>query len=214
MKRIILLLLAVGVVFQSCKRTFKYESSSFDERTRDHRIIAVLPVEMVFTGKQPKNLTADQIKKIEEAESKSFQESLYSKILSKNLRVEVQSVNKTNSLLASNGIDIRKSWSMTAEELARILKVDAVVKAKVEKERYMSDLASAGIQLAESIIGIIPGVRSNTNLVKGSCEVLDADDDASLWRIAADADADWSRPANEVIEALNRKFARNFPYRR
>ena len=213
MKRIILLLLAVGVVFQSCKRTFKYESSSFDERTRDHRIIAVLPVEMVFTGKQPKNLTAEQIKKIEEAESKSFQESLYSKILSKNLRVEVQSVNKTNSLLASNGIDVRKSWSMTAEELARILKVDAVVKAKVEKERYMSDLASAGIQLAESIIGIIPGVRSNTNLVKGSCEVLDTND-SSLWRIAADADADWSRPANEVIEALNRKFARNFPYRR
>lgn len=153
MKKNILFLLAIGAFFffQSCQRTFKYTSSSFDERTRDHRIIAVLPVEMVFTGKQPKNLTAEQIKKIEEVESKSFQESLYSKVLSKNLRVEVQSVNKTNSLLASNGIDVRKSWNMTAEEPARVLKVDAVVKAKVEKERYMSDLASAGIQLAESI---------------------------------------------------------------
>src|SRR4051812_43234721 len=55
--------------------------SYFDQQTAHHKIVAVLPAEMTFTGKQPENLTPDDIKKIQETESKNFQYALYNSIL-------------------------------------------------------------------------------------------------------------------------------------
>src|SRR6476620_907968 len=79
-KTIPVLLLIALVISASCSRKY-YTNSFFDQQTANHKIIAVLPSEIVFTGKQPKELTAEQIAKMEEEESKAFQLALYSNIL-------------------------------------------------------------------------------------------------------------------------------------
>src|SRR6476620_7933558 len=69
------------VLAGSCASHKYYTSASFDQQTAKHKIIAVLPAEMIFTGTQPKNLSPEDIAAIEETESKTFQNSLYNSIL-------------------------------------------------------------------------------------------------------------------------------------
>ncbi len=230
MKRIFnfTLLISFIVIIQSCG-SGKFLAADFDAKTASHKKIAILPVETFLTGKQPKKVTADQIKQIEEAEGKAFQASLYNCLLAKSgakkkdIKIEIQTIDKTNSLLTAAGIDMRTAWSATSEELCKVLGVDAVVKTKVEKTRYMSDLASYGISLGQDILfaltdyalwPIVPSGMAKTNDIKADCSVINGAEGSLLWRVAVTTSTDWSMPANQIIDDLNRKFARNFPYRK
>ena len=92
-----------------------YVSSYFEQQTASHKIIAVLPAEMVFTGNQSKDLTPEDIAAIEETESTSFQQSLINGILQhantrrQYMSINVQDATTTNKLLEDHGITIRDS---------------------------------------------------------------------------------------------------------
>src|SRR5204863_1453981 len=79
MKKALLLIFFPALITVSCSH--KNYVSYFDQQTANHRIVAVLPAEMVFTGKRPENLTPADISRIEESESKNFQYALYNSIL-------------------------------------------------------------------------------------------------------------------------------------
>src|SRR5690349_21257231 len=138
----------------SCSHKY-YKASNFEEKTADHKRAAILPAEIILTGKQPKNLDPEQIAAIEEQESISFQQALYNSILRHansnryETTVNFQDVNETIQLLKENNIDIRQSWKMSDKELTKLLGVDAVVKMRVTKQRYLSDEASYGIAVAK-----------------------------------------------------------------
>jgi len=164
---------------------------------------------------------------IAEAESKAFMISFYNEVLrstrggKKPIRVDVQHFDKTLSILKANNIDIRSSWKEDPGKLAKMLGVDAVVKARVEKHRLMSDLASYGIDLGVHIIGILsdykiwfwlPPDLTKSKEIKSSCSLMDKEG-ATLWSIAYDDEADWRKPANKIIDDINRKSAKRFPYR-
>lgn len=230
MKKIIILVatLFVGFILSSCNHGV-YLAADFSQKTVSHKKIAVIPVQTIFSGKQPAKLTTDQIAQIEEGESIAFQTSLYNALLSKcgskkrDIKIEIQTLEKTNAMLNDSNISIRDTWEMSPEKLARILGVDAVVKARVEKTRYMSDLASYGISLGADILNVltdgaawffIPGGVQKTNDINATCNVLNGTDGALLWRINVVAATDWTMPANQIIDNLNHKFARKFPYRK
>ena len=149
MKRIFTLVTLALIIFTSCHRY--YTSNAFDAKTSRHKNIAVLPPKMLLTGNQPKNYSAYDIELVEEKESKLFQEALFNNLLKKgntgkySLDVNIQPCANTLALLDKNNISIRQSWEKDDVEFARILGVDAVLRMTVQKERYMSDLASAGI---------------------------------------------------------------------
>lgn len=208
-----------------CKSYFM--ATDFDTRTANHKTIAILPFEMIFTGVKPEKLTNEDIQIIEEGESKAFMISFYNEILrstksgKKPIRVNVQHFDKTLSILKTNSIDIRSSWKEDPGKLAQMLGVDAVVKTRIEKYRLMSDLASYGIDLGTRILGILsdykiwfwlPPNLSKSKEIKSSCTLLDKEG-ATLWSIAYDIDANWRSPANEIIDEINRKSAKHFPYR-
>lgn len=221
------LTLFIGLALLAGCRPY-YISSNFDSVTAQHKVVAVLPVEMIFTGKQPKDITPEQIAEIEEGESRAFQISLYNEILAstrggkKGFRIDFQSFSQTNALLAEAGISLRDSWSRTPEELAGILGVDAVVRESVQKHRYMSDLASYGIHVATEVVNIltngalwpfIPGSIQKTYDINANCVVNNGADGLVLWNMAHKAQTDWSLPANQIIDGINYQFARRFPYR-
>lgn len=211
----------------ACAKPY-YLSSSFVDKTKDHEVIAILPVEMIFLGTMPEGLSEIDILAIEEAESQAFQISLSNEILrsvkgGKNpLSVDFQPYSTTNQILEENDISVREVWHQKPEYLADLLQVDAVVSSRIEKYRYMSDLASYGIYVATDVIDIlsqgtlrpyIPPGLSRSNDIMASCSLHDGRDGIVLWSMSQEHAADWSRPAPVVIDGINRKLARHFPYR-
>jgi len=202
-------------------------AADFDTLTADHQTFAVLPFEMVFTGTKPEKLTEDDVLRIGEAESKAFMVSFYNEVLRstkggrKPMRVNVQHYDKTMSILEDNHIDIRSSWKEDPGKLADMLGVDAVVKGRIEKHRLMSDLASYGIDLGIQIISALsnsdlwhwlPMGATTSKEIKTSYSLVNKEG-TTLWSIAYEMDADWRQRANEIIDDINRKSVKNFPYR-
>lgn len=227
MKKIVVSLSLVLLVLltQFCG-TRRFVAPTFYEKANNHRVIAVLPFEMIFTGKQPKKLTGQQIKKIEEMESLAFQDSLYHLLFRQStkrhhpVRIEIQPVVRTNRILDEHGIGIRESWDIESEELAHLLHVDAVVRTRVEKRRYMSGLASFGIEMGSVILSEVLDdspfafiVRIPTSAIRAECYLYNSRDGSALWGISLVDDTDWRLPANEIIHHINHYFARKFPYR-
>ncbi len=228
MKRLILY---IGFFFLllivACKPPH-YISSNFEAITVNHKIIAVLPFEMIYLGKQPENMTEEDWRELERIESEAFQISFLNEILrstksgKKPIRVDVQDHRITLDLLQENGIDIKESWYERPERLAELLGVDAVVCGKIEKYRFMSDLASFGIDVANEVINtiaylnswnVVPQGNTTAKQVQASYSLIDKDTGQVLWSIAFTAYADWSREANAIIDDISRQGAKTFPYR-
>lgn len=223
MRKLYFLLLMVGLVVISACRTQRYTASNFVAATDNHELVAIMPVQMVFTGRQPKKLTEEDIRAIEEAESEAFQVSLYNAILSKagKMPIQFQSLNETNRLLAEKGISIRESWTYDDTELAKMLGVDALVRMRVEKQRYMSDLAAFGVDVAQELLfvlsqgglwPVLPRQYNNTEEIRAKTSLINGEDAQVLWNIAIQRAADWDRPDEFIINNITRKSARNFPY--
>ena len=225
MKKIIPTLLFIVVLSYSCSHKY-YTSSWFDQQTANHKVIAVLPSEIVFTGKQPKDVSEEQIAKMEEEESKAFQMSLYSNILryannnKTYMFVGVQDVTKTMSTLEENKITVRDSWKMDDKKLASVLGVDAIVRMQITQKRYMSDYASYGVTIGRSVINQtplgnklpIPSSLGKTEDIYAYCSVVS--NSVTLWNNSYKGAADWDNPSNVIIENITGSFGRNFPYKR
>ncbi len=209
--------------------TVNYQSPQFAERAQHHQIIAVLPFEMVLTGNPPRNLTAQQIAEIEEAESVAFQEAYYYRLLHQAsvhrkhpIRIEIQPVETTNRLLDAAGIGVRESWGMSAKSLARVLRVDAVISTSVQKTRYLSDGESFGVDLGLQVVNevtqgrlapVLPWGLVTTHDIWANCELIDGLDGAVIWQTDLSQATDWQYPANQVIAGFTEELAKKFPYR-
>jgi len=217
------LLLLTWIVF-SCSHKY-YAVSYFDQQTANHKIVAILPAEMIFTGKQPDNLKPEDLSKIEEQESKSFQQALYNSILryansrTYFTRINLQDLATTERILNEHSINPKESWKKDDKELAAMLGVDAVVRMRIQKQRYMSDMASYGISLGKQIIyntGVaskipLPYVPNKTNDIYASCNIIS--NNQTLWNDSYKRASDWNSPANEIIENITNNFGQHFPYK-
>lgn len=223
MKRHLLVALLI-VVLASCSHKY-YTSSYFDQQTSHHKIVAVLPAEMIFTGKQPEGLRVEDIEKIEENESVNFQQALYNAILRHAntrkyfTRVNLQDISTTERILKDHNLSVINTWRMDDKELAEMLKVDAIVRLRIQKQRYMSDMASYGISVGKQIVyntGIgskipLPSVPNKTNDIYASCNIIS--NNQTLWNDSYKAASDWNSPANQIIENITDNFGRHFPYK-
>ena len=223
------ILLATVLLFAAACSTVNYESPQFAERAQHHQVIAVLPFEMVLTGDPPSNLSAQQIAQIEDAESVAFQEAYYYRLLHQAsvhrkhpIRIDIQSVETTNRLLAAAGIGVRESWGMPAKELSRVLRVDAVISTSVQKTRYLSDGESFGADLGLQVVNevtegklapFLPWGIVKTHDIWANCELIDSLDGAVIWQTDFTQATDWQYSANQVIAGFTEELAKKFPYR-
>lgn len=209
------------ILFSSC--TPYYITNDFEALTREHKTVAVLPFRMIYTGVTPESLSDEEMQDIEIAESKAFQMSYYSEILRSTragkdpIRVSIQDYSITLRRLSENNIDIIDSWEAKPEELAKALGVDAVIKTCIQKNRLMTDLASFGIDVGLFFLDAITNnsiwVSSTSKEIKANYSLIDSIDGQVLWNVTIYEDADWSQKANNIINNLNRKSAKKFPYR-
>jgi hypothetical protein len=209
----------------SCRGPKAYTTSLFEQQTATHKIIAVLPAEMVFTGIQSKTMTAEAIAQMEEVESRFFQNAIYNSILryadtrKYYTTVFVQDISTTQRILEENQISIRDSWIQDDKELARLLRVDAVVRMRVMKKRYMSDLASMGIGVGQQILSQVvnsnfgvPRVPNKTADLFVSCNLVS--DHRTLWNDSYRGSSNYAVASETVVDNIADYFGRHFPYKR
>jgi hypothetical protein len=209
----------------SCSNRY-YTANNFSEKTEDHKVVAILPAEVAFTGKQPKNLSPEAIAEAEERESIDFQYALMNGILRHaNTRkyvttVNFQDVNTTQKILEKNNISVRDSWNKDDQELATLLGVDAVIRMNIRKQRYMSDEASYGVGVAKQVIYStkigskvpVPGSVGKTYDIYATCNLLS--DNQTLWNDNYKRSTDYEVQPNVVVEWITDWFGENFPYKK
>ncbi len=218
-----------AAVFLGACTAVHYESPRLAGRPPASETIAVLPFEMVFAGKMPAGLGPEEIRAIEAGESLAFQHALYDQLLDRSsatrkrpILVRVQPVETTNRLLDESGIALREAWQLPAERLAETLGVEAVLKTRVEKTRYMSELASWSTEVGLHVLHeasegridwLIPPGLTRTDDIYADSTLVSCTDGDLLWKVAVQRATDWRRPANDVVAGITRKLAKKFPYR-
>ncbi|MDX2247893.1 MAG: hypothetical protein SF052_14000 [Bacteroidia bacterium] len=193
-----LVLALLPLLFTSCA-TVNYSADTLMDETSLHREIAIVPVEVNYKTPAMMSFVEGSYPNREVQESRFYQEALYNSLLHKsrkNVKVEIQPIERTNAILRECKTSLYDSWAMNPAELAKILKVDAVVKVQVEEHLY---LLPVGLAKAA-------GVRV-------SCSLFDGDSGDLLWKLGLDQNASGSYDSEEIINNLNRRIVRKFPYR-
>ncbi|MCB0689028.1 MAG: hypothetical protein KDC53_20960, partial [Saprospiraceae bacterium] len=148
MKNHLTSLLLCLVILPAFAQTNLYENPDFDRIARRHKIIGIIPFNSTVTlrPKQMKDITPEQLNKMEKSEGESIQSAMYSWFLKRekrgDLTVKVQSPATTNAKLLKAGLNPDNFAQHTPEEIAKALEVDAVIMGTFETTKPMSEGAS------------------------------------------------------------------------
>ncbi len=215
------------ILTSSC--TQYYQIGNFEETTFNHQQVAIIPFEIFIYGKITEEVSEEEIIKMENYESELFQLLFYNQLLEstkkrkKSLRVHIQDPQLTIEILNKNDISNRSSWEEDPEKLAEILGVDAVLKAKVSKAQFFSNDKSfaidAGMTLLDIIIAATVGggnpfyVDSSNKEIFVTYDLFDAKDGEILWSTNYDYALNWSQQIDKMIDRINLRSSKIFPYR-
>ncbi len=156
-----------------------------------------------------KELKEGQLEEMQQNESYDIQQSMYSWFLKRKqqgkLWVEVQDVNKTNSLLKKEGISYSNIKGFTAKEIAAILDVDAIISGRFETSKPMSD----GVSVA---LGLLVGFYGATSRATIDMFIYNADDGKVLINYNKAVSGSIGSSTDGLINTIMRKASRRIPY--
>lgn len=188
-----------------------YQAPNFERATRSHKTVAILPFEVNINAKNlPKNVTQEMIKADEEQTALNAQNQVYSFFLRQlsrgNYTVEFQDIDKTNALLKKANLpDAASLTSMSKDEIAQTLGVDAVITGKLVMEKPMKDGAAIAI-------GVLFGIWGNTNQVFTTLTIHDGKEGKLLWKYDWTASGSVGTSTETLIRQLMRNVSKKFPY--
>jgi len=190
---------------QSAKQIF--ESPDLKSMLYTAKTVAILPFKVSISYKRmPKNVTLEQIKNNEKAESGQMQEGMYTYLLrkSKDYSVSFQEVERTNALLKKAGV-FDSFDEVLADSLCKILGVDAVIKSSWSYQKTGSE----GAAIATAVLF---GVATNTGSGQLVMQINRASDGGMMWRMAKEMNEGAFSSANILMERMMRKVGRVFPF--
>ncbi len=204
---VLLLSFAVTVKaqFETAKQVF--ESPKLKMETEKHKTVAILPFDvMIKYRKQPKNFSAEANRAQELSMAKSIQQSMYTYLLKKadDYSVSFQDVEKTNILLKKSGL-VDSLESITKDDLAKKLGVDAVLGGKFQTEQTQSEAAALATVFLLNGSGKTGTGTLFLTLNNGS-------DGELLWRFVKTMNDNLLGSTDQLVERMMRKVSRNFPY--
>jgi hypothetical protein len=209
MKKFLIATILMGFVLfgnsQSAKQIF--ESPDLKSMLYTAKTVAILPFKVSISYKRmPKNVTLDQIKNNEKAESGQMQEGMYTYLLrkSKDYSVSFQEVERTNALLKKVGV-FESVDEVLADSLCKILGVDAVIKSSWSYQKTGSE----GAAIATALLF---GVATNTGSGQLVMQINRAKDGGMMWRMAKEMNEGAFSSANILMERMMRKVGRVFPF--
>lgn len=192
-------------------QTHLYENPKFDQITKDHKIIGIVPLKTTvkLRPKDMKQMTAEQMKQLEINEGENIQFAMYSWFLKRKsngkMGVDVQDVTTTNSLLKQNGITADNIDTYTPADLAKILGVDAVISGKFETNKPMSEGATVAL-------AVLVGVYGPTNKAVINLFIHNAADGQLLVNYNKAITGSLGSSTEDLVNILMRKASRRITY--
>jgi hypothetical protein len=184
-----------------------YSAPNLAAAIATHKTIAILPFKATISYKRvPKNFDAALNAAEEQKMGENLQEGMYTYLLRKgsDYTVSFQEPARTNALLKQNNV-YEKLDILPADSLAKILGVDAVIKASYAYEKTSSE----GGAIAKSVIfGGMSSVASGDLTM----QIYNGKDGALLWRFYKQMNEKLTSSANEMMVRMMKKVGRNFPY--
>lgn len=211
MKKALLSLIFLSLACLTYAQTHLYENPDFDRLTASHEIIAIVPFKASVTlrPKQMKDITPEQLQRMEESEGLSIQSAMYSWFLKRDkrqkLKVKVQDPNTTNALLRRNNISAASIADYTPDELAEILGVDAVIMGTFETNKPMSEGASVAL-------GMLVGFYGSTNKAIINLSIYNAEQGELLVNYNKAVAGSIGSSTEDLINILMRKASRRISY--
>lgn len=191
MKSYYALILLTVLSLTSCNSNVYTDKAFFSGSRPGPQSLAILPVEVIFSGNLPKNWDADWIVQMESEQSVEFQEAIYQDLLfhasNRTIRhkwdVTMMDIRVINAKLKEQGITLQDSWKLPSDELAKILGADMLVIARIQNVRYMSQAAATGINVGASILeGVIS--RGGSSVFVPRALAGDSDMSLSLYHVS------------------------------
>ena len=212
MKNILTILVAAAICkssvaqFEGSKQV--YSSPKIRTEIPTHKTVAILPFTATISYRRtPKNFDEAANKAEQSTMATNLQQGMYTYLLRKteDYTVSFQDVERTNALLKQKGLYDRLN-EVPQDSICKALGVDAVVKCSFTYEKTGSEGGA-----------IVKGVLFGSSFAKtgsGSLtmQVYNGKDGDLLWRFYKEMNEDITSSANEVMERMMRKVARNFPY--
>jgi hypothetical protein len=98
-------------------------TDDFKQATANHQVVALLPIQLTYSGELPKEMKPDEIKALQERESEKIQEQLYFELLRNNHPrkryskvITYQSLQTTNSVLKEKKVSAQKIFIKKMQE--------------------------------------------------------------------------------------------------
>ncbi|HKI87886.1 MAG TPA: hypothetical protein VKA38_02590 [Draconibacterium sp.] len=201
------LLATLVLLFSSCATV--YNAADLKTAEAQHKLIAILPFDvMVQYNKLPKNVTVEQIHENEHELSFVFQNQMYNRFLRKGdqFSVRFQDVDKTNMMLERNKIEVGQLSEFSADELARLLDVDAIISGKVITSKPMSTGAAI-------VVGALFGLWGSTNTADVTVSLHDGNNSELLWRFNHVYSGSVGSSPEQLTKAMMNPISRKFPYK-
>lgn len=212
MKKTFTTLLLLCFCLFSFAQTNLYVNPDFEEIAKSHKSIAVVPfkTQVKLRPKQMKDMTDEQLHRLEKAEGEGIQTAMYSWFLKRKKRgklsnIEVQDPKVTTALLKRNNIDYDNITEFTPQELAKILEVDAVISGDFETNKPMSEGASVAL-------GLLVGFWGSTNNAVINMSVHNAEDGVLLWNYNKKVRGSIGSSPEDLVNILMRKASRRLAY--
>jgi hypothetical protein len=184
-----------------------YENPNLKAIISQEKTIAILPLRVTISFKKmPKNYDEANNAAQEKEEGLNMQQGMYTYLLRKanDYTVTFQDVDRTNILLKQAGI-YDKLDQLTPDSICKILKVDGLIQASYAYEKTGSE---AGAIVKTALFGYGGSTASGALTM----QISHGADGALVWRFAKEMNEGVFSSANELMERMMKKIARNFPY--
>ena len=212
MRKIVIFLIINGIIWNSFGQTNLYENPAFESIAANHNLIAIVPfkTQVKLRPKQMKDLSDDQLYKMEMAEGKAVQSAMHSWFLKRKKRgklinIDLQDPRTTTSILKQNGIDYGNITDHTPQDLAKFLNVDAIIMGEFETNKPMSEGASVAL-------GVLVGFFGTTNSATMNMSIYNGSDGILLWNYNKKVRGSIGSSPDDLINILMRKASRRMAY--
>jgi hypothetical protein len=208
-KLVVLLFLFVGIQ-QSIAQKKIYVSDAFEELSKDHKTIAILPFQTTLNLKSKQNkYTEAQITALAKREGIAVQQALESYFLNrkrkKKLKIEFQDINTTNRVLKKAGITLENIDIYTPQELSKILNVDAIISGSLTSRLLLSKEVDTSFDL-------ITFLKGKSDYGKIIIKLSDKNTGKLLWRYEKTINRKSGKNTAAIINKMMRIASRKFPY--
>ena len=185
-------------------------SDKFEELSKDHQTIAILPFQTTLNLKAAQEKYSDkQLKKFEQQEGVAVQEALESYFLNrkrkKKLKIDLQDINTTNRILKKAKITDENIDIYTPQELCKLLEVDAIISGSLTSRMLLSKEVDTSFDL-------ITFLKGKSDYGKIILKLSDKNTGKLLWRYEKIINRRSGKNTSTIIAKMMRKASRQFPY--